>query len=274
MYTPEHAVLSEPCSGRGDGNPHSAGHSQVPGRGRLRGRVATPSARAGLVAVAVALGTVLASGVDLGGAAGVHTSSAVGMGPGGAGVASETPVVPAAPLGERASLAEELLAQAAQLVDEGLALPAGLPINSSVRSEWGMRMHPIKKRLLPHHGIDLRCVVGTPVHSTADGIVLDQGYERSAGRWVRLQHGQGYGTLYAHLDSSLVRTGAVVRSGEVIALSGSSGAVTAPHLHYEVNWGGTRSDSLSLPVGALAERRDSLLTRAEQLIERAAKLAR
>ena len=168
--------------------------------------------------------------------------------------------------------AEQLLMEAAVLLDEGLAMPAGLPINSSIRSKWGMRMHPIKKRMLPHHGVDLRCSVGTEVRVTADGIVIDSGRDRGAGLWVRVRHGGGYGTFYAHLDSSLVQTGAAVRSGEVIALSGQSGAVTAPHLHYELNWGGKRSDSLSLPVDALQQTRDSLLNRAERLIERSASL--
>lgn len=194
----------------------------------------------------------------------VHTSSLLGIAHPGPHTAAESETA-----ATRRAEAQRLLLEAQALVDEALVLPAGLPVQSSVRSTWGMRMHPIKRRMLPHHGIDLRCSVGTSVRSTADGIVIDQGSGGGAGRWIRVQHGDGYGTFYAHLDSSLVEIGDAVMNGEKIAHSGETGAVTGPHLHYELNWGGGRSDSLSLPVDALVPLRDSLLNHADALIEQA-----
>ena len=152
------------------------------------------------------------------------------------------------------------------LIQEALSLPAGLPVSAPVTSAWGMRMHPIKKRLLPHHGVDLGCPTGTRVAATADGVVTSVSRGESAGLNVRVGHVDGYSTWYAHLDSVLVKRGERVRSGDAIALSGATGAVTGAHLHYEVNWGGRLSDSLSVPIRSFDARRSSMLDRADSLL--------
>lgn len=158
---------------------------------------------------------------------------------------------------------------ATELAGRALALPSGYPVPCPLTSRWGMRMHPKRKKRLPHHGVDLGCPVGTAVLATADGSVLSAGKDGRSGRWLRVTHDGGYGTVFAHLDTVLVRAGQAVALGDTLALSGETGDVTGPHLHYELNWGGRRSDSLSVPTNALAALRHSLLVEAEQLIRHA-----
>ncbi len=85
-----------------------------------------------------------------------------------------------------------------------------------------------------HTGIDIAVAYGTPVQATADGIVLGSGWQPGYGWCVLLQHENGYNTLYAHLSALEVARGQVVRQGDVVGMSGSSGTSTGPHLHYEV----------------------------------------
>jgi murein DD-endopeptidase MepM/ murein hydrolase activator NlpD len=115
------------------------------------------------------------------------------------------------------------------------SIPNIRPLNGRITSEFGMREHPIYKRVLFHSGIDFSAPEGTRVHSTGDGIVSFSGYERGYGQKVTIAHGYGFKTIYAHLSKSLVRQGQRVSRGEVIALSGNTGISTGPHLHYEIH---------------------------------------
>jgi murein DD-endopeptidase MepM/ murein hydrolase activator NlpD len=81
--------------------------------------------------------------------------------------------------------------------------------------------------------------MGTPVHVAADGVVLTAEYAGNYGRMVVVDHGNGMQTRYAHLSRFNVVPGQEVRRGEVIAFSGNTGRVTAPHLHFEVRVGGS-----------------------------------
>lgn len=122
-----------------------------------------------------------------------------------------------------------------------LTIPNGSPLqNTRVTSPYGYRIHPITKKKKFHRGIDLRAKMRTPVKATANGVVV---YSRSKdiggfGRVVKIQHSFGFMTIYAHLNQTKVKLGDVIRKGEVIALSGTSGASSGPHLHYEVRYGG------------------------------------
>lgn len=109
---------------------------------------------------------------------------------------------------------------------------------------FGMRMHPIHKRWIMHNGLDFSCVRNTAVIAPADGIVksVKTGWNGGYGNTVEINHGLGYVTLYAHLNKSLVSRGDVVRRGDKIALIGSTGSSTGPHLHYEVRYKGTPVD--------------------------------
>ncbi len=96
------------------------------------------------------------------------------------------------------------------------------------------RVHPVTGRLMPHNGTDFAAPVGTPVLSTGDGVVILTRKHPYAGNYVVIKHDNTYTTRYLHLSKILVRRGQHVKRGEKIALSGSTGRVTGPHLHYEL----------------------------------------
>lgn len=110
------------------------------------------------------------------------------------------------------------------------------PVDAPVTSGYGLRM----RGMLPdvHRGVDLRVPVGTPVGAMAEANVRFAGVMRGFGNVVWLDHDGGVLSVYAHLSEIRVREGTRVRPGEIIGLSGASGDVTAPHLHFEVwRWG-------------------------------------
>ncbi len=122
-------------------------------------------------------------------------------------------------------------------------IPAIKPISNKeltrFGSPFGMRMHPIKHRLIMHTGIDLTAPTGTPIHAPGDGIVVRAEHSRGGyGNSIRIDHGFGYMTLYGHCSKILVRPGQKVKRGDIIGLVGSTGLSTAPHLHYEVRING------------------------------------
>jgi len=91
-----------------------------------------------------------------------------------------------------------------------------------------------------HNGIDFRAAVGTPVVSAAEGTITlarSGGYNSGYGSYVVIKHPNGTQTLYAHLSAVYVATGAEVRRGQTIGLSGNTGRSTGPHLHFEVRGG-------------------------------------
>ncbi|MDP4536517.1 peptidoglycan DD-metalloendopeptidase family protein [Alkalimonas collagenimarina] len=97
------------------------------------------------------------------------------------------------------------------------------------------RRHPVTRRVSPHNGTDFATPTGTPVLAAADGRVVRVENHPFAGRYVEIQHHGNYKTRYLHLDRSLVRNGQRVERGQRIALSGATGRVTGPHLHYELH---------------------------------------
>jgi murein DD-endopeptidase MepM/ murein hydrolase activator NlpD len=90
-----------------------------------------------------------------------------------------------------------------------------------------------------HAGIDLTVNQGTPVKVTGDGVVLRAEWSGGYGKLVVVDHGNGLQTYYGHLSRFNVVPGQDVRRGQVLAMSGSTGRSTAPHLHYEVHQSGT-----------------------------------
>jgi murein DD-endopeptidase MepM/ murein hydrolase activator NlpD len=112
--------------------------------------------------------------------------------------------------------------------------PSLWPVSGVLRSSFGSRSDPFSGEGAFHSGVDLSAAVGTPVHVTADGVVQWVGMNGRYGRLVIVDHGGGLETYYAHLSRYVVVTGQEVRRNEVIALSGGSGRVTGPHLHYEI----------------------------------------
>ena len=130
-----------------------------------------------------------------------------------------------------------------------LSVPSILPVSAShytrVAAPFGVRMHPFYKVLKMHSGLDFTASVGTHVHVTAEGVVRSVvSSKRGYGNTVIVEHGNGYETLYAHLDEMHVRVGQKVSLGAIIGTVGNSGMSMAPHLHYEVHLNSTPVDPL------------------------------
>ncbi|RJX69698.1 peptidase M23 [Vibrio sinensis] len=96
------------------------------------------------------------------------------------------------------------------------------------------RKHPVTGRVSPHNGTDWAVPTGTPIVSTGDGVVIMTRNHPYAGNYVVVQHGSTYKTRYLHLSKILVRKGQKVTRGQRIGLSGKTGRVTGPHIHYEL----------------------------------------
>jgi len=126
-----------------------------------------------------------------------------------------------------------------------LLLPSGLPVESGyISSGFGSRVDPFTGFEGPHEGIDLAAPPGTPILAAAGGIVSYADEGGSYGMLVEITHGGGYVTRYAHNASILVQPGETVRRGDTIALLGSTGRSTGPHLHFEVLRDGNPVDPL------------------------------
>jgi murein DD-endopeptidase MepM/ murein hydrolase activator NlpD len=95
-----------------------------------------------------------------------------------------------------------------------------------------------------HAGIDISVAGGTPILAAQEGTVVFAGYNGAYGRVIKLDHQNGYTTLYAHNSRILVHVGQSVRAGQVICLSGNTGRSTGPHLHFEVHKDGWPVDPL------------------------------
>jgi len=119
------------------------------------------------------------------------------------------------------------------------ARPNIWPVDGVIIGAFGNRMDPFSGEGAFHKGVDIRAETGTPVESTADGIVVHAAWDMSGyGRLVVVDHGGDTQTWYAHLSRINVSVGENVRRGTLIGLVGSTGRVTAPHLHYEVHVNG------------------------------------
>lgn len=108
-------------------------------------------------------------------------------------------------------------------------------LNVKIASPFGMRMHPVSKEYMNHRGVDLKAPAGTPVMATADGVVSQVSEDPMGyGKYLVIDHKGNFQTKYAQLSKVHIKAGAEVKRGDIIGLVGSSGASTAPHLHYEV----------------------------------------
>lgn len=109
-----------------------------------------------------------------------------------------------------------------------------LLLDCVVSSEYGMRIHPRRRRRHFHTGIDLAAPKGSPIFAAADGVVMKAGRARGYGRMVELDHGFTWGTKYAHMKKIYVKKGQHVKKGDILGEVGSSGVSTGPHLHFEM----------------------------------------
>ena len=112
------------------------------------------------------------------------------------------------------------------------------PVNGTVVSGFGMRWGRM------HEGVDITASTGTPIWAAAAGTVIHSGWLGGYGNLVVVDHGDGLATAYAHASSILVSVGQSVAQGETIALVGSTGNSSGPHLHFEVRVNGVAVDPL------------------------------
>ena len=131
---------------------------------------------------------------------------------------------------------DELILRTDRYLDTIQNVPLGAPVPGVLTSRFGQRIDPINGKSAFHQGVDIRGRLGRNVTATADGIVMSQDYDSFSGRYVVLDHGNGFRTKYAHLNKSLVQKGDTVARGQVIGLVGNSGRSTGPHVHYEIHY--------------------------------------
>jgi hypothetical protein len=144
------------------------------------------------------------------------------------------------------------------------------PLNyRRISSGFGMRNHPVARKVRLHKGVDYAAPTGTPVVSAARGVVEFCGWQRGYGNVIRVKHNKRYATLYGHLHGFAkgLRRGSKVDQNELIGFVGSTGLSTGPHLHYEMIDNGRSINPYSLknttvdpiPETRMAEFRDFFL---------------
>jgi murein DD-endopeptidase MepM/ murein hydrolase activator NlpD len=114
------------------------------------------------------------------------------------------------------------------------ATPSLWPVHGWVTSEFGMRRNPFGSGGEFHKGIDIASRAGKEIIAPADGFVLEAAYRTDDGNVVKIEHGYGISTSYAHLSKAAVKDGVQVRKGDVIGYVGDTGRSTGAHLHYSV----------------------------------------
>ncbi|MGL4402119.1 MAG: peptidoglycan DD-metalloendopeptidase family protein [Fusobacteriaceae bacterium] len=120
------------------------------------------------------------------------------------------------------------------------------PLSSLVvTSSYGTRNHPVVKKVIAHGGVDLKAPTGSKVMAAQGGVVKFAGYSGNYGYLVVITHPNGYESRYAHLSKINVKKGQRVNSRETIALSGATGRVTGPHLHFEIRKNGKALNPLT-----------------------------
>ena len=114
--------------------------------------------------------------------------------------------------------------------------PSGWPIHGWISSDYGERISPYTGEVgTKHQGVDIANRLGTPIHATADGLVLHAGWTAGGyGKMVEIVHGFGYSTIYGHCSRLRAVPGQRVHRGDIIASVGATGNATGPHCHYEV----------------------------------------
>ena len=114
-----------------------------------------------------------------------------------------------------------------------------LPLGSCwVTDSFGYRIHPIYGYYGMHAGVDLAANLGTPVYAIAGGSILVANWSEANGYYVTVGHGNGWSSVYCHLDSFCVRINQSVKQGDLLGYVGSTGWATGPHLHFEIHEGG------------------------------------
>ena len=112
---------------------------------------------------------------------------------------------------------------------------ATIPVTGTISSRYGVRS---RIRRSNHTGLDIAATTGTPIKVMADGVVTNASYSGSYGKLIKVDHGNGVETWYAHTSKMYVKKGQEVKAGDIIAEVGSTGNSTGPHLHLEIRLNG------------------------------------
>ena len=118
------------------------------------------------------------------------------------------------------------------------------PVSGLVTSRFGWRSHPVSGQEDFHTGVDIAAAQGTPILAALPGVVEQTGYSESYGNFVVLRHSDNLRTTYNHCSEILAKEGEQLARGDRIALVGSTGISTGPHLHFEVEVKGLKADPL------------------------------
>ena len=125
------------------------------------------------------------------------------------------------------------------------------PVDGNVRisSAFNLhRLHPVTGKVTHHLGTDFAVGVGTKIYATGDGIVVKNAKHFAAGNYLVIQNSRRYSTRFLHLSKSYVRRGQRVKMGDLIALSGKTGRITGPHLHFEFRVNGRAVDAMKIKL--------------------------
>lgn len=137
---------------------------------------------------------------------------------------------------------QELSLAAEKKSSRWAATPSIWPVKGWVTSGFGPRVSPFTEKPAWHDGLDIGSAANAPIQAPAQGRVTAVGFDPKLGILVKVDHGFGIETVYGHLAKSLVKEGQRVKRGEAIALVGSTGLATGPHLHYMVKVNGQALD--------------------------------
>jgi len=151
--------------------------------------------------------------------------------------------------GERTDL---LTVMESRLIDQRLKkmmVPTQNPVNAPVGSRFGWRIDPFTGRSALHTGLDFQATVGQPIVSAAGGVVVTSELHSEYGNMVEIDHGNGLVTRYGHASRLLVKKGDLIKRGQQVALVGTTGRSTGPHLHFEVLVLGVQQDPARFLAG-------------------------
>ena len=120
--------------------------------------------------------------------------------------------------------------------ESGFVYP--LPSRVSITDAYGYRTHPLTGEYKWHNGVDFAAGAGAAIYATKSGTVTSSCYNEAYGNMVTINHGDGYSSLYGHMDYATVSAGDYVKQGEIIGYVGSTGWSTGPHLHFTIYYNG------------------------------------
>lgn len=112
------------------------------------------------------------------------------------------------------------------------------------------RLHPVTKQVRPHLGTDYAAPHGTPIMTTANGVVERSGYNAGNGNYVKIKHNNTYSTQYLHMSRRAVNVGQKVKQGDIIGYVGSTGLATGPHVCYRFWYNGKQVDPYAIKLPA------------------------